>query len=364
MKYAIFLSFAFLFATTIETPKDPHLILEKHGIVLLKQPEITSLSIAAIKDGKTYKLHLGKLHDGNAPDDDTLYEIASLTKTFTGTLLAKAVAEEKVNIDDDIRLYMDGNFTNLEYEGNPITFRHLLTHTSGLPRMFPIADSLFENPDYDKLPFEIFKLQKNYSKTQFFEALVQVKLDTIPGHKFSYSNAGANLIGYTLENLNQKPFETLLKEYIFKPLDMKSSSIIPSNDTKTYLATGFNHNGIEMPFNPNKAMSAEGGIKSSLGDMVKYMKFHLNTSDTIVRVSHTELHEGKYGDYENGFFWQIFKDGPKPDKIFQNGGAFGTMCWMTLIPETQTGVFIVTNVSGPGVHQKLAETVEAIIDEL
>lgn len=68
------------------------------------------------------------------------------------------------------------------------------------------------------------------------------------------------------------------------------------------------------------------------------------------------------GDFENGIFWQIFKDGDKPDRIFQNGGGFGTSRWLTIIPQSRSGVFIVTNVAGPNVHQKLKESADRILD--
>lgn len=329
---------------------------------LLTKGEIKSLSIGVVKNSKIYKFHKGKLTNGKNPNDLTLYEIASLTKTFTGTLLAKAILDKKVRLDDDIRKHLPESYPNLEFNGQPITFRNLATHTSGIPNMFPNKPEIFKNPNWDELPFQINELQAGFSKKQFLEELHKVKLDTVSGHKFSYSNAGANLLGYCLERIYEKPYDDLIKDYILKPLKMDKTYIGVSKENGQFLAKGLNINGIEMPARVEKELQSEGGIISTLGDMIKYMQFELETDNPLIQISHQELLNGKYGDFENGLFWQIIKNGDKPTKIFQNGGAFGTSSWLTFIPETKTGVFIITNVSGPEVHQKLSVLADKIIE--
>jgi len=331
---------------------------------LLSNKEIRSISIGVVENGKVYKYHMGKLTNDKSPTDKTLYEIASLTKTFTGTLLAKAILDKKAAIDDDIRKYLPEKFPNLEFKGHPITFRHLVTHTSGLPNMFPNRPEIFDNPNWDELPFEINKLQTGFTKNQFLEELHKVKLDTVPGYKFSYSNAGANLLGYCLEKIYSKPYKDLIQTYILDPLKMTNTFVGVSEKNAKLVAKGLNANGIQMPARVEKELNAEGGIISTLDDMIKYMQFELEKDNPLVQISHQELLNGKYGDFENGLFWQIFKNGDKPTKIFQNGGAYGTSSWITIIPESNIGVFIITNVSGPEVLQKLSITAEKIIDRL
>lgn len=331
---------------------------------LFTNKDIKSLSIGVINNGKVYKFHKGKLINGKSPNEQTLYEIASLTKTFTGTLLAQAILDKKVVIDDDIREYLIEGYPNLEFNGEPITFRTLVTHTSGLPNMFPNRPEIFESQNWDEIPYAINELQTGFTRKQFLEELNKVKLDTIPGYKFNYSNAGANLLGYCLERIYGKPYETLIENYILKPLKMENTYVGISEENSRYLAKGLNANGIEMPSRANKEISAEGGIISTLDDMMKYMQFQLDADNEIIKISHQELFDGKYGDFENGLFWQIFKNGNKPTKIFQNGGAFGTSSWLTIIPERKIGVFIITNVSGPEIHQKLSISVDKIIESM
>lgn len=336
-------------------------IINAESDSLLSNKEIQSVSIGIINKGKIYKLHKGNLMNSNSPSDSSLYEIASLTKTFTGMLLAKAILDGKVDFDDDIRKNLPEAFPNLECNGLPITFRHIVTHTSGLPNMFPDKPEIFDKPNWDELPFVINDLQKGFSKPQFISELHKVRLDTIPGFRFAYSNVGANLISYCMQRIYNKPYQELIQDYILKPLGMNNTYVKLPEEKIRLVAKGFNANGIEMPLGVEKELNAEGGIISSLDDMIRYMEFQLDSKNPLIEVSHQELLNGKYGDFENGVFWQIFKNGNKPDKIFQNGGAFGTSCWMTLVPELQIGVFMITNVSGPDIHQKLSLSTDNII---
>lgn len=339
-------------------------IIEQQLDSLLLDPSLTSVSMGIITADKVYTHHKGKLPNGQMPDDNTCYEIASITKTFTGLLLAHAIAEGKAEIDDDIRNYLEGSYPNLAYKDQPITFRHLVTHQSGLPHLFPEQKGLFDQPDWDQLPFDINRLQEGFTKEQFFEHLQSFQLDTLPGEQFTYSNAGANLLGYLLENIYDQPFEELLEGKILAPLQMDGTAIRLGQIDPSCLAQGQNVNRLKMPSRAEKGMMAEGGIISNVEDMVKYMALYLDTENPVVSVAKQELWNGKYGDFEAGLFWQIFKNGAQPDRIFQNGGAYGTSSWMTIIPERKIGIFLVTNTAGPDVHQNLSLTVDKLLSNV
>ncbi|MFK3737796.1 serine hydrolase domain-containing protein [Massilia sp. TN1-12] len=105
----------------------------------MADPRAVGLSIGVLHGGMRRTRHAGTV-DGDrhrAPDDRTIYPIASLTKTFTATLLAQAQHDGKLRLEDDIRLYLDGDYPNLVYEGQPIQVRYLVSHLSGLPRLLP-----------------------------------------------------------------------------------------------------------------------------------------------------------------------------------------------------------------------------------
>lgn len=368
---AIYLPFLLILSTffasePIKSSLSVEVILENHVDTLLATSNLNGLSIGIYQDGKTYKLHKGQLIMGanSLPNDETLYEIASLTKTFAGTLLAQAIVEGKVNIQDDIRQYLDGDFPNLSYEGQPITFAHLVTHNSRLPFLFPHTPDLFEESDNEKIVTRINALTQNLSKETFLAELAKYQLDTLPGSGFSYSNAGANLLGYCLENIYQKDFEELLKSFITNSLEMNNTYVQLPLEKQVLLASGYSEEGKLMPFFAKKDMNADGGIKSTLPDMLKYMAFHLNEKNPVAKQAHEELLGGKFGAFENALFWQMFKSENGERKIFQNGGAPGTSSWMTFIPEQNFGVFVVTNTAGPNVHQQLNELTEKVMGDV
>ena len=340
-------------------------ILEEETDSLLTRSTFNAISVGVVLDGTSYELHKGELTkgQGNTPTNETLYEIASLTKTFTGTLLAKAIVDNKVSLNDDIRKVLGGDYPNLEFNNEPITYKHLVTHRSGIPNMFPNRPEIFSNPDFDKLPFIINKLQEGYTKDEFLKELQMVSLDTIPGSKFEYSNAATNVLGLCLENIYGKKYEDLLKENLLDTLKMNHTKIILSKEDQIRLAQGYNERNMEMPFNTTKYMNAEGGIKSTLPDMMKYVKFHLDKENPVIKRSHEEV-LGLWKDFDNGLFWQIIKTKGEPIKIFQNGGAFGSSSWLTIIPENKMGVFIITNQAGPEAHKELNGTVESIIKKI
>ena len=178
-----------LLLVSCQSPESNNPITQKINLQLdslMAAPEFNALSVTIIDGEDNYFFHKGELLNGERATNETFYEIASITKTFTGTLLAYAINEDKVNIDDDIREYLTDSFPNLEYNNKPSTFRHLVTHQSSLPNMFPDKKDLFNNPDWDKLPFELNELQEGFSKEDFFTELRKVKIDTLPGVNFSY----------------------------------------------------------------------------------------------------------------------------------------------------------------------------------
>lgn len=113
--------------------------IDEVAATLIEQPLLHSTSIGVVYRGQAFIRHRGDMEAGKPgpPTDATLYEIGSLSKTLAGTLMANAVLEHKVGLDDDIRMYLQGDYPNLQYKGEPLRVRNLLSHTSGLPNMLP-----------------------------------------------------------------------------------------------------------------------------------------------------------------------------------------------------------------------------------
>jgi CubicO group peptidase (beta-lactamase class C family) len=111
----------------------------------LKLPHTAALSIGVIRKKQHYGYHFGTVDKSHAqrPSDSTLYPISSISKTFIGTLMAQAVLEGKLKLDDDIRSYLDGDYSSLAFEGQPIRLYHLLLGPAVHPARSPRSGARF-----------------------------------------------------------------------------------------------------------------------------------------------------------------------------------------------------------------------------
>lgn len=339
-------------------------VIQKQALSFINGEARVGLSIGILQADKAFFYNYGSTQkDKNIlPTNKTIYEIGSISKTFTGTLLAQAVIDKRVKIDDDIRLYLDGNYSNLEYQGQPIKLSHLVSHISGLPNLLPDIPNLFDKTNPDSLPFVITKIQNNYNKQKFFKDLHKVKLDTIPGYNFGYSNAGAQLLKYILERVYKKSYAELLNTYILQPSKMKTTTSIFKNIDKKNLAKSYNNKGKLMPYNPPMLVAA-GGIYSTTSDMLKYLEYHLNEENEIVALSHKPI-VGEINDYAIGLNWQERLTEKKHKKIWQSGGTFGFSSYCVIYPEQKIGIILLTNEADRNAQRELDKIADKIFETL
>jgi CubicO group peptidase (beta-lactamase class C family) len=328
------------------------------------QPSKVGVSIGIYKMGETYSYHYGstQIDKQLLPSDRSIYEIGSISKTFTGTLLAQAVKEGKLKMNDDIRLYLDGNYPNLEFNGKPIRLYQLVSHISGLPFFMPDQPELFQHPNYDSLPFVLTRIQQAYSKEQFMADLHLVKLDTVPGYNFHYSNAGAQLMKYILEKIYSKPFDKILEIYITRPLSMSSTNSSFSKNNSKQLAKGYSEKGNLMPYNP-PLLDAAGGIYSTVPDMIKYLKFHLDETNEVVDMSH-RITYGNINKYAIGLNWQEQMTPRKYKKLWQSGGTFGFSSYCVIYPALQIAIVMLTNESDQHSQGEMEDMADKIFEKI
>ncbi len=319
------------------------------------------LSVGIYKNGKTVTNNYGYTEKGSRqePANNTIYEIGSITKTFTGTLLAQAAADKKVKTDDDIRKYLDGNYPNLDYAGQPIKLFQLINHTSGLPFLLPDRKELFQQPE-DSIPYFVTAIQTPYTKEKFLNDLHTVKLDTVPGLKFSYSNAGAQLLGYILEKVYGTTYENLIKKYITIPQKMPATKLSYSKKETAMFAKGYNGKGALMPYNP-VIIGAAGNIKSTVSDMLNYIKFHLSENYQVIKLSHTPTF-GNINSFAIGLNWQMNKTQDGFRRIWQSGGSFGFSSYCVVYPELNIGIVLLSNEADRTAQGGLAEAAKKIFD--
>ncbi|MBK9284200.1 MAG: beta-lactamase family protein [Sphingobacteriaceae bacterium] len=292
------------------------------------------LSIGIYQNGKIYYKNYGEIsrNAGKLPDSSSIFEIGSITKTFTGLLLAKAVKEKKINLNDDIRKFLPKGYENLQYKNKAILVEHLANHTSGLASV-PSNISTLSN--YDSLnPYQ------HYSKKHILEYLKTVIPDTFPGAKNNYSNLGMAVLGIILEEVNQQSYAEQIGA-LTSEMKLTSTAIELSEELKTKLTKGYNYLGDETPYWNLNGFEAAGAIKSNSSDMMKYLLFNLKEGAEYIRLSH----ELTWGDvnYGIGLGWHVIKTKYAHKLIWHNGGTYGYASFCGFIKEKDCAVIILSN---------------------
>jgi CubicO group peptidase (beta-lactamase class C family) len=176
------------------------------------------------------------------------------------------------------------------------------------------------------------------TRSRLYAALRQVRLTAVPGTRFAYSNAAAQLAGEILERVEGMPFEALVRLRIAAPLGMRDTFVVPTQPQKARLVSGYEA-AVPQPYFPDQ-MPAAGALKSTLADMLAYARWQLAERDPAVRLSHHPLdHDGRY---VAGLNWQIVMDGARR-VIFQDGSHPGFASLLVLHPGSGMAVVLLSN---------------------
>jgi CubicO group peptidase (beta-lactamase class C family) len=311
-----------------------------------------------------------RLGDSLRPTADTVFEIGSISKAFTGILLARLVESGEVELDDRIGELLPEGWT-LSEAAREVTLRHLTTHTSGFPRLpanllgfTNVFRHLFGGDPY-----------RSYSEEQFREALAAVELEFEPGTAREYSNFAVGLLGYVLATQNRTDYETLLTSGICKPLGMHQTVITNDQWHDEHLAPGYRGTlkigpamlalGSSQWELPNHLAGA-GAIRSTGRDMLRFLKANMGLIhtpiDAAIRRSHQELYKER-PDMAMGMNWiRSIGDSTAQPILWHNGGTGGYTSYLGFTEDRQFGVVVLSNTSnsvddlGEGILEALARS--------
>lgn len=353
-------SYCNVFAQNKNTDETINRIMDNSAKELFKTSKAYSISVGVIKDGKTFTKHYGEIDKGNKANNKTYFEVASVTKVMTGYLLAKAVLEKKISLDDDIRKYLNGDYPNLEYNGTPIRIKDLITYESAIPNVLPDEREI-RNINDNARAFKLAQLTATYTKDDFLRDLKSIKLDTIPGTKYHYSNPALEITGLILENVNSKNYEDLVRETVWSQLNINHTKF--KLNANEHLANGYNSNNVLMPnFVSNLWGSSGAKTRSTLGDLMQFLHFELNKKDEIIQESQRNIKDSKKHWY--GYFWDWISITQNGQFSYKHGGAFGHNTLFAIYPEQNIGICIIINISGEETHNALVNTVYNLADNL
>ncbi|HTK18792.1 MAG TPA: serine hydrolase domain-containing protein [Mucilaginibacter sp.] len=301
----------------------------------IQKANTVGLSIGIIKNGVIHTYNYGETASGNGkiPDANSIYEIGSITKTFTATLLAYYTNEGKVKLTDPIVRYLpDSVAANKELHN--ITLEMLSNHTSGLPRL-PDNFEFHSSDPYD--PY------KDYTKQHLYAYLKSCKLNTKPGETYAYSNLAVGLLGTILEQVSGKSFEEMVKEIICTPLDMQNTAQHLSYNQKQRFVTVYNEDGKSTPPWTFNTLAPCGALRSTINDLLLYVRANMSKSDTKLSKAFGLTHQITFNkDAKLGLAWHIITaDGV--EYYFHDGGTYGCSSFMAFNSEKNIAVVILSN---------------------
>ena len=296
-------------------------------------PNNTQLSLAIIKDGTTKFYGVKRENDTifTINNHDGVFEIGSISKVFTATLLADMVVNNQLGLDDNINDYLEWPLK----DGVEITFKQLSNHTSGLPRLPTnlLLDSVdLENPykDYDDLKLKQYLTQ-------------ELQLSQNPGEKSEYSNLGVGLLGFILSEIDSTSYENLLQSKICSKYNMGHTTT-NRNLIKAQLINGLDVNGKETPNWDLNVLMGAGGIVSSVTDLSKFAQAQFNDSNQVLALTREPTFNFQANKADMGLGWAIIRN-QHGTRFMHSGGTGGYRSNIVLDVANKNGVIILSNLS-------------------
>lgn len=241
----------------------------------------------------------------------TVFDIGSLTKQFTGAAILKLVEQEKLNVQDPLSRF----FENVPADKEDITIHQLLTHTAGMPQ--------YSGEDYDYIPTD-----------EYIRHVLHSELVAAPGERFAYSNVGYSILGLIIEKVSGDEYEAFIYNHLLQPAGMSNTGYFRPDWNSQVIAQGYNYeeqnhwgSNLERWVEDGGVswhLKANGGVLSTVEDMYKW-RLALEAHQ-ILPPALKEIYEAPHVDAGRGQHYGYgWRSGPAPDgsKIVYHNGANG-----------------------------------------
>jgi len=286
-------------------------------------------------DGTSSLVVYGSAGEGAPPlGSHSTFEIGSITKTFTATLLADMVLRGEVHLEDPLSLYLPANVTVPSTPGRPITLLDLATHRSGLPNTPPEMQVGAVIPEDE------------YTHEDAYDFLREYELPHPPGTEQEYSNFGYALLGHALANAAGDGFESLVQSRIIEPLKLHDTGF--SQDTTGTTWTRGTRYGQPVRYRTDWLFAAPaGGLYSSAADLLLYMQAHLTPAESSLQEAMRFAYEIRFPDGPPGsglgLAWQVLALPNEAPIVTHSGGTTGYRAQLAFMPDRGIGTVLLTN---------------------
>jgi CubicO group peptidase (beta-lactamase class C family) len=336
---------AMISARATSAPDGTTLSASVDGVVRreMKDQKIPGLSLAVVRDGVVIKASgygFANLELGAPAKPETIYQAGSITKQFTASAIMQLAEQGRIGLDDSITKY----FPEAPATWKSITIRHLLTHTSGIP---DIVDEPEVNPPHKT----IIDFHRNYTEDELARGYTAQTLDFEPGTRMSYCNTGYQLLGILIHRVTGIYYGDYLREHVFAPLGMSTTTIFSSRDIVPNRASGYEvFDGVWKNLRSWQSDSvvtgADGSLLMSVLDLAKW-DAALNTEQVLKRgsleVMWTPVPFYDGSSYPGGMGWFIAK-ARSHRIVFHTGGTFGFYAVISRYVDDRFTVIVMTNI--------------------
>ncbi len=282
--------------------------------------------------------------DPRPPDGDTVFEIGSITKSFTGLVLADMIDKGEVGLDDPVAKYLPAGVVVPSHGGKQITLADLVTNTSGLPDN-PADVAAVRPAD----PYAGYQA----STAQLFELLKQIQLGRDPGAQPSHSNLGVGLLGVALARRAGQSYAALVESRITRPLGMASTAVAPSPSMRARRLAGHGVYLLPAPDIQLGDLAGAGALNSTANDMLGFLAAELGFADSPLQQAMatqiSAIRRPNGGGYDMALEMIVSHAG---SLVLTNGGTFGFQSFLGFDAKRRVGVVVLANVgqgSGPRV---------------
>ncbi len=310
---------------------------------LIDGKDLVGLSLFLKQGEEEYFIHFGekKIESHQAANDNSLYEIASITKLFTGLVLAKAMDQGKINENDLAQKYL--NYKLPKKAGVEISILDLATHRAGFSEKFLDGVELKDPLN----PWASFGVQ------ELVNFLNRSPLDWIPGTQSRYDNIASGILGDVLETIYNKNLESIYRDELLDPVAMSSTSIVPQSESLKNAVQGYALNEsqlVECPLWSFASMAAAGGLKSDLWDMSLWARFILNPPNQewlrILEIAQRPRRQTLAIESEQiGLLWRKMPD--PYDMYWHNGGTYGMSSFFGVNKKKNSALVLLANTMSP-----------------
>ena len=292
-------------------------------------------------DGSTRIVAWGDPGPGQPPlDGESVFEIGSITKVFTATILADMVLKGEVSLDDPVQRYLPPGVTMPTRNGKEITLGLLSVQRSGLPRL-----------PTNLRPADMANPYADYTDPLLYDFLSGYALPRDPGEAFEYSNLGVGLLGHVLAQHAGMSYEALVKERILEPLGMSHSAVTFTPWMQDHLALGHNAGGNVVSNWDAPTLAGAGALRSTARDMLAFLDANLHPErgplQKAMAFAQAERAPTDNANRSIGLNWMRLHVGADTI-VWHNGGTGGYRSFSGIIPSKKIGVVVFTNTGGAG----------------